>query len=114
MKDKIYLIIIGALLVIGVVGFIFMKRANNDLIDEQARQAKELKEEFQKEKDSLIVEYSDEIKNFQFENNSLNEINEALNIKIRNYAKKLSYSDRTFDTAVDVLSEAKYDGKSDK
>ena len=97
------------MLIIGVVGFVFLKRANNDLIDEQARQAKELKEEFQKEKDSLIVEYSDEIENFQLENNSLNQVNNALNIKIRNYEKKLSYSDRTFDTAVDVLSKAKYD-----
>lgn len=114
MKDKVYLIIIGALLVVGLVGFIFMKRANNDLIDEQARQAEELKEEFQREKDSLIVEYSDEIRNFQFENNSLNQINDKLNIKIRNYEKKLSYSDRTFDTAVDVLSKAKYDSGSEE
>lgn len=112
MKDKFYLIIIGGLLIVGIVGFIFLKRANNDLVNEQTKQAKELKEQLKQEKDSLIVEYSNEIEAFRFENNSLNEINENLNIKIRNYEKKLSYSDRTFDTAVDVLSNAKYDSKS--
>lgn len=108
MKDKVYLIVIGTLLIIGVVGFIFLKRANNDLIDEQTKQAKELKSDLQKEKDSLIVKYSEEIENFNFENKSLNKVNQALDIKIKNYEKKLSYSDRTFDTAVDVLSKAKY------
>lgn len=114
MKDKIYISIISLLLILGVVVFIFMKRENEQLISDQVKQAEKLKEQFKKEKDSLIVEYSNEIENFQFENNSLNRINENLNVKIRNYEKKLSYSDRTFDTAVDVLSKAKYDSRPEK
>ena len=114
MRDKLYLIIIGVLLIIGIVGFVSLKRENNNLIDMQTKQAKELKLEFQKEKDSLIGDYSEEIESFQIENESLNKVNRSLNIKIRNYEKKLSYSDRTFDTAVDVLSKAKYDDRSEK
>jgi len=111
MKDKIYLITIVSILLVGIIGFIFLKRANNQLIEEQLIEATKLRKKLEKQKDSLITLYSKEIEYFEIENSSLNEINKNLNIRVRNYEKKLPYMDRTFNTAVDILSKARYNSK---
>lgn len=107
-KDMFFIATIISLLVGGFVVYRKQRSQIDSLIELHQENKTQLQEQFNTDKSNLIDSYKIAVDSFSKANNYLTKKNKALNIKLKNYEKRLAYSNRTFDSAAIIITRAKY------